>query len=102
MSNIYIKYEIYKSCTLQLVHFYILHGALALTTVYAGILGSESDVLLTYDSAMLPGMCVAPAPSEAQLEFKNMAGRDLKERIILFNWTAVGWCQRAYSAAKRR
>ena len=50
-------------------------------------------MLLTYESAMLPGMCVAPAPSEAQLEFKNGAGRDLKERIVLFNWTAVGWCQ---------
>ena len=42
---------------------------------------------------MVPGMRVAPAPSSAQLEFKNPACKDLKERLILYNWVALGWWQ---------
>ena len=38
-------------------------------------------------------MRVAPPPSPAQLEFKNLDSKELKDRIILYNWIALGWWQ---------
>ena len=52
---------------------------------------SDDDELATFESALPPGMSVAPAPSQVQLEFKNAAGKDLKDRLIMFNWAALGW-----------
>ena len=54
---------------------------------------SDSDELTTFEVAMPPGMRAAPPPSPAQLEFKNDAGKDLKNKLILFNWVALGWWQ---------
>ena len=47
--------------------------------------------LTTFDEAMPDGMCAAPVPSESQLEFKNAAGKELKDMCILYNWDKLGW-----------
>jgi hypothetical protein len=31
-------------------------------------------------------------PDTEQLEYKHSRGEELIDRLILFNWTAVGWC----------
>ena len=63
-----------------------------------GALDSEDDPtddessLVSFESALVSGMSVAPAPQALQLEFKNPAGKDLKDAVIMYNWIGVGWC----------
>ena len=48
--------------------------------------------LITLESALVSGMRVAPPPPLEQLEFKSLAAKELKERLILYNWPGLGWC----------
>ena len=44
---------------------------------------SRSRVLSSPESA---------APPPMQLEFKNVAAKELKDKVILYNWSGLGWC----------
>ena len=52
---------------------------------------SQTDELTDFETALVSGMRVAPPPSPTQLEFKNKAGAELKNKIIMYNWIALGW-----------
>ena len=54
---------------------------------------SETDELSTLEDTMPHLFRVAPPPLAEVLEFKNIKGKDLKEKLILYNWCAIGWCQ---------
>ena len=51
----------------------------------------QTDELTDFETALVSGMRVAPPPSLTQLEFKNKAGAELKNKIIMYNWIALGW-----------
>ena len=49
--------------------------------------------LFTFESALGNGMRVSESPpSEEQLEFKHAAAKELKDKLILYNWSGLGWC----------
>ena len=52
---------------------------------------SESDELATFESVLPSGMRVALAPLQAQLEFKSPTAKELKGRLIMYNWASLGW-----------
>ena len=53
----------------------------------------DEDKLLTFESALISGMRVASAaPPQMQLEFKSVAAKELKDKVILYNWIGLGWC----------
>ena len=52
---------------------------------------SNAGDLTTFESVLPAGMRAAPLPTAAQLEFKNEAGKQLKGRQIMYNWTGLGW-----------
>ena len=41
---------------------------------------------------MPTGYKVAPSPEAEQLLYKHDRGLELLDRLVLFNWKAVGWC----------
>ena len=45
-----------------------------------------------FEIALISGMRIAPAPTPEQLECKHEATKELKEKIILYNWVGLGWC----------
>ena len=52
----------------------------------------DETELFTFESALPSGMRVASPPSALQLEFKNAAGKELKDKPMVYNWTGLGWC----------
>ena len=48
---------------------------------------------LRLGSAIPAGYVVGPPPSEVQLEFRSERAMELVDKLILFNWQGVGWCQ---------
>lgn len=52
----------------------------------------DEDKLITFESALVSGMRVAPPPTLLQLEFKSLAGKELKDKVVLYNWIGLGWC----------
>ena len=51
-----------------------------------------NDILVTLTAATPTGYQVGPTPDAEQLEYKHSRGEELIDKLILFNWTAVGWC----------
>ena len=51
----------------------------------------DDSELTTFESALPAGMCMADAPLPAQLEFKNLAGKELQGKAIMYNWVGLGW-----------
>ena len=51
----------------------------------------EDLELTTFESVLPAGMCIAGAPLPAQLEFKNLAGKELQGKDIMYNWVGLGW-----------
>ena len=51
-----------------------------------------NDILVTLATATPTGYQVGPMPDAEQPEYKHSRGEKLIDRLILFNWTAVGWC----------
>ena len=37
-------------------------------------------------------MRVMSPPTAEQLEFKHVAAKELKDKLILYNWIGLGWC----------
>ena len=52
----------------------------------------DENELITFESVLPPGMRVAAPPSAPQLEFKNAAGKELKDKSMMYNWPGLGWC----------
>ena len=52
---------------------------------------NDTSKLITFESALVSNMRVAPPPPAEQLEFKNTSSKELKDRVILYNWTGFGW-----------
>jgi hypothetical protein len=48
--------------------------------------------LFTFESALGEGLRVAPAPTPEQLEFKHASAKELKDKVIVYNWAGFGWC----------
>ena len=37
------------------------------------------------------GMSIAPPPPQSQLDFKSDAAKELKGKVVMYNWSGIGW-----------
>ena len=36
-------------------------------------------------------MSIAPPPPQSQLDFKSDAAKELKGKVVMYNWSGIGW-----------